>query len=151
MDCLARREHSHFELQRKLRLKFPELESSLIHSVLVALREEGLQSDTRFVESFIRYRKSRGFGYLHIKADLQTRGVSEQLLATRLFADDADWEEIASALIERKLPAREALVFASREHRRLLRFLASRGFTQDLIRRLIDPLVQSDKQAAESV
>ena len=106
--------------------------------MLAELQDDKLQSDDRFVESFVRYRKSRGFGLLHIQADLQARGIEDQLWHTHLHSDDDDWRVIASDLVQRKLGGR-ALVFQSREHRRLVRFLQSRGFTTEQIRRAVDP------------
>jgi SOS response regulatory protein OraA/RecX len=61
MDCLARREHSFYELQQKLTKKFPDTDPELLHTIADKLRVEGLQSDARFAESYVRYRKSRGF------------------------------------------------------------------------------------------
>ena len=142
MDCLARREHSQLELTQKLRRKYSDAQHSLIQQVIAELQADGLQSDARFVESFVRYRKSRGFGLLHIRADLQARGIDDELLQAHLHRDDDDWQAIASELTERKLGGR-GLGFQSREHRRLVRFLQSRGFTTDQIRCAVDPHLDS--------
>ena len=61
MDYLARREQSFYELTQKLNKKFPESDSDLLVEVLDILKAENLQSDDRFTESYVRYRKSRGF------------------------------------------------------------------------------------------
>jgi len=128
MDFLARREHSFYELQQKLLLKFPEVPFEHVIEVLNRLHEEKLQSDDRFVESFVRYRKSRGFGYRHIQADLVSRRVSENLIAKHLHRDDLDWQTILADLIERRTNHLEYLEFGSKEHRRIVRLLESRGF-----------------------
>ena len=138
MDFLARREHSLFELEQKLSLKFPHTEANLLGEVLAALRDENLQSDERFTESYARYRKSRGFGYLHIKADLLARKVSASLIERYLLMDDAEWIILASALVSRKLRDYTALEFGSKQHRRLQRFLKSRGFTGMEIRKALE-------------
>ena len=129
MDFLARREHSLHELHHKLSLKFPEIESALLAEVLNCLAAENLQSDERFTESYVRYRKSRGFGYLHIKADLSQRGVSQALIDSKLYPDDEDWALSADQLVCKRLGENEKLEFGARPHRKLLRFLQSRGFT----------------------
>ena len=123
MDSLARREHSFVELQRKLRIKYPDAPVDEIDAQLGRLREQGLQSDARFVESYVRYRKSRGFAYLHIRSDLLGRGVSESLIEANLFEDDDDWLPMAEALVEKKLLGESDLCFGSKSHLRLLRFL----------------------------
>jgi len=92
------------------------------------LREDKLQSDTRFTIAFIRYRKSRGFGYLHLKADLGSRGIAASLIDEYLWGDD-DWLAIAEALVGKKLGDNEKIGFGSKQHRKILRFLESRGFS----------------------
>ncbi|MEX2469011.1 MAG: regulatory protein RecX [Pseudohongiellaceae bacterium] len=138
MDALARREHSSFELRQKLRQKFPDQSLELIEAVLTQLQEENLQSDVRFVDSYVRYRKARGFGYLHIKSDLSGRGVSGELIETYLIPDDEDWLYIAGELVERRLGEGGRMPFASKTHRKLLRFLESRGFTNAQVRQVLD-------------
>ena len=138
MDSLARREHSYVELQRKLRLKYPDAPHNEIDFQLGRLRDQGLQSDARFVESYVRYRKSRGFAYLHIRSDLLGRGVSESLIESNLFEDDDDWLPMAEALVQKRLLGQSGLSFGSKPHLRLLRFLESRGFPPLVTRRALD-------------
>ena len=133
MDCLARREHSFFELKQKLQLKFPEKSPDEVHQELVRLREENLQSDKRFVESFVRYRKSRGYGYIAIRENLRGRYVAEDLINSCLFDDDEEWKDILCALVERRMPRDGRLRFGSKEHQRLVRFLQNRGFPSTLV------------------
>ena len=138
MDSLARREHSYVELQRKLRLKYPDAPHDEIDLQLGRLRDQGLQSDARFVESYVRYRKSRGFGYLHIRSDLLGRGVLESLIESNLFEDDDDWLPMAEALVQKRLLGEPDLSFGSKPHLKLLRFLESRGFPPRVTRRALD-------------
>lgn len=138
MDSLARREHSYVELQRKLRLKYPDAPHDEIDLQLGRLRDQGLQSDARFVESYVRYRKSRGFAYLHIRSDLLGRGVSESLIERNLFEDDDDWLPMAEALVKKRLQGEADLSFGSKPHLKLLRFLESRGFPPRVTRRALD-------------
>ena len=138
MDSLARREHSYVELQRKLRLKYPDAPHNEIDFQLGRLRDQGLQSDARFVESYVRYRKSRGFAYLHIRSDLLGRGVSESLIESNLFEDDDDWLPMAEALVQKRLLGQSDLSFGSKPHLKLLRFLESRCFPPRVTRRALD-------------
>jgi len=137
MDFLARREHSFYELQNKLLSKFPEAPLSRVSDVLDRLREENLQSDNRFAESFVRYRKSRGFGYRHIRNDLQSRHVDESVIDKYLRRDDEAWETILNSLIEKRLEEGAVIEFGSSQHRKIVRFLESRGFE---IARIVDVL-----------
>ncbi|MFT4888514.1 MAG: regulatory protein [Pseudohongiellaceae bacterium] len=138
MDFLARREHSFFELSQKLSKKFPETDSDQLTAVIKTLRNQNLQSDDRFAESYVRYRRSRGFGYLHIKADLASRRVSEDTISLYLLIDDG-WAAMVETLVLKKLKGDEFLPFGSKDHRRIMRFLTSRGFTSDQIRKGLQP------------
>lgn len=138
MDYLARREHSLFELSQKLGKKYPETERALLLDVLEALKSENLQSDERFTESYVRYRKSRGFAYLHIKADLSERRVNDSLIAKYLLVDDEDWQLLAGQLVAKKLQHQASISFGSKTHRKLVRFLESRGFPSIIIRKTLE-------------
>lgn len=67
MDLLARREHSRQELQLKLGRRF-DVEPEIISRVVDQLAREGLQSNQRLAEAYLRYRSNRGQGPLKIKA-----------------------------------------------------------------------------------
>jgi regulatory protein len=60
MDLLTGREFSRAELAKKLDNRFDG--DSAISAVLDRLQEEGLQSDQRFAEAFLRSRIYRGQG-----------------------------------------------------------------------------------------
>ena len=60
MDFLARREHSRLELYQKLKQR--QFEPDVINSELNKLLDEGLQSDERFAEAFLRSRIDKGKG-----------------------------------------------------------------------------------------
>jgi len=72
MDLLARREHARGELERKLAAA--GFDADIAADVLQRLADEGLQSDRRFVESFVQSRINQGKGPLRIHADLGQRG-----------------------------------------------------------------------------
>ena len=68
LDLLASREHTKFELYRKLISK--GFESCDVVAIIQELEKQGLQSDERFVENYIIVRSKRGFGPLRIEAEL---------------------------------------------------------------------------------
>lgn len=110
-----------------------------IESVLEDLAADNLQSDARFVEAWSRYRKSRGFGYHHIRQDLLQRRVSGELIDQHLFADDECWQQMASMLVRRRTLNSSKFEFGSAQHKRLVRFLESRGFGSREIQLAIAP------------
>jgi len=138
MDYLARREHSLFELMQKLSKKYPETDGELLLEVLEVLKSENLQSDERFTEAYVRYRKSRGFAYSHIKGDLNSRRVSDRLIFKHLLVDDEDWQQTAGQLVVKKLRHQESLSYGSKLHRKVTRFLESRGFASSEIRKALE-------------
>ena len=141
MDCLARREHPFFELKQKLQIKLPDKNNAEILSELEKLREQNLQSDKRFAESFVRYRKSRGFGYLHIREDLRRRFVSEDLIGQILIDDDQDWMVMIHDIVIKRLSQTKPVRFGSLEHQKIERFLRSRGFQHFLSRKVLAKFV----------
>ena len=73
MDYLARREHGRTELLNKL-TKFG-FDSNTADDAVAELIDDGLQSDTRFAEAFVRSRITQGKGPAKIRADLRESGV----------------------------------------------------------------------------
>lgn len=127
MDYLARREHSRYELQCKLREKFEVPSDALIASVLDKLEADNLLSNTRFAESYVRSRISRGYGPLYIRHQLRQRQVDSALVDQVLVFDDDDWADLlADALAKKVVDVPER---GSKQWLKLQRFSQSRGFT----------------------
>ena len=138
LDYLARREYSFYELKQKLYTKFPTFEVELIHDVVGALRAENLQSDERFVESYSRYRKSRGFGYKHIRHSLCQKKIEHHKIDHHLIADDPEWVEIAVKVVKKKSSGRKYDNIDIFERSKITRFMEGRGFMPRQIQKAID-------------
>lgn len=136
MNYLARREHSYHELKLKLEEKYPELNlNEQILPALDRLREEHLQSDERFLESYIRFRRNKGFGPLKIEAELYHKGLDSSEVKAALYNEEHDWSE----LCEQALSKRFALLGENspKERLRQQRFLIQRGFSSEQIRAIL--------------
>ncbi len=97
---LGRREHGRLELRQKLIQR--EYPVHLVDKVLDRLAERGLQCDARFAESYTRMRVDRGFGMNKIRADLQARRLTSDVIESAIADNGADWEHNAhSALLKR--------------------------------------------------
>ena len=129
MDLLARREHTRVELERKL--VAAGFDADVAADALQALADEGLQSDRRFVESFVQSRISQGKGPLRIHADLGQRGVAPGLVDTVLEQLDEDWCARARDARMKKFGRSPPAEF--RDKARQMRFLQYRGFEPDQI------------------
>ncbi|GGX99666.1 regulatory protein RecX [Litchfieldella qijiaojingensis] len=130
---LARREYSRAELEARLAAKGHDGED--VAACLERLAEQGLQSDTRFAEHFIRSRVGRGQGPLKILAELGNRGIASEFARSALAEYEAsetvDWYELACDTLGRRFssPGDTPSERARRE-----RFLAGRGFDFDQVR-----------------
>ncbi len=142
MDALARREHAVAELRRKLqshvdaRGKAQGLDADAIDDVLARLQNEGLVSDERFTEAFVRYRNNNGYGPQRIQAELRERGVSEKIAAIYLDLGDPQWFERALSVRNKRFGEDRPKDF--KERARQARFLQYRGFTSDQARQVLD-------------
>ena len=127
LNILARREHSRFELQRKLLTRFPE-EADEIEAVLDRLVSRDLQSDARFVGLWLSMQINRSRGPIRIRYEARAKGV-EQLIDAALAERDIDWFEQALDCAQRKFPS--GIPAAHRAT--ASRFFRYRGFETDAI------------------
>lgn len=133
MDLLARREHGRVELTRKLRQRGAPCE--LIESVLDRLTEEGLLSESRYLDSFITSKGRAGYGPLRIREELLQRGLPRAAIEQALNESGFDWGVQLGETWRRKFGGRRPE--DARERARQGRFLSYRGFPPDLIGRLL--------------
>ena len=95
------------------------------------MSQEGLQSDARFAESYVRSRVEKGYGALRIRQELKLRGVEvedQSVMAAW------DFESLIEKVYAKKYglsPPGSVVERASREL-----FLRQRGFDNDQIRHL---------------
>jgi regulatory protein len=126
---LARREHTRVELARKLS---PHGTPEEIDTVLNELARTGLQSDARFAESYVRSQSAR-LGAARLRQALRTKGVATELIETGL-VDLPDEMERAREVWTKKFAAPPS---DAREWAKQARFLQGRGFSSEVIRRLL--------------
>ena len=134
MDLLMRREHAVAELQKKLIAK--DYDVDIVSEVVERLADEGLVSDDRFTEAFVRYRRNNGYGPRRIQIELRERGVSEKIQSTYLDSGDPQWFEQAAQVQSKRFG--DGLPEDFKERARRARFLQYRGFTSDHIRAVLD-------------
>ena len=129
LRLLARREHSRFELIRKLLQR--QLPKNVIDAVLDDYEQEGWLSDQRFAEAYARYRIEAGYGLIRITGELKQRGVSTSVECLRAM-NNHDWSEQALRL-RRKRYGLLDLRGRLEEKLRQMRFLQRRGYTHEQI------------------
>lgn len=132
MDLLARREHSFQELVQKLSARFPEEE---VYPVVDKLRAENLQSDQRYLEAYVRFRRNKGFGPLKIEAELYGKGLDSEALKECLYSDENDWQDLCKQAFEKRFTVAD--INNNKERAKCERFLLQRGFSHDSIKTAI--------------
>ena len=130
---LALREYTRAELAKKLAPYTDTPED--IETVLDDLEREGWQSDARFVQSFQRV-KSTKQGSALIAQALRQKGVDPELIAQTLDQLKGTELERARAVWDKKF-GKVGVSRDPKEKARQARFLASRGFGGDVIRRVV--------------
>jgi regulatory protein len=131
MRALARRELSRVELQAKL---LPHVnDTDDLSSVLDELEKRGWLSDARAAEQTVRMRSEK-FGTQRIVHELQQKGISDELISAAIPQLKRDELETARAVWQRKFahPPQD-----QKEKAKQVRFLQSRGFSLDVIFRLM--------------
>lgn len=139
IHLLARREHSRVELFRKLNSRFAN-NIEIINQVLDTLVKENYQSDERFTEAYIRYRRERGYGPVKIKLELQERGIDADIISRLLNFNDTSWWDKIKTLRNKRYGNDVDMDYKAQMKQQ--RFFAQRGFTQDQIKSLAN--IESD-------
>ena len=122
--------------------------SETIDAAIDKLTQEGLQSDARLAESYLRARAGKGHGPVKIRMELRGKGVDEDVVNHAFETCDINWLELARQVAHKKygqlpgtdVPTNSAdapITNASmkeasmKERARLGRFLQQRGFSFD--------------------
>ena len=142
---LSAREHSRSELARKLARHSEEADE--VERVLDELTAKGWLSAERFVESVV-HRRAERFGAARIRQELQQHGIDPIESAAALDGVDAESAAALDALRQSE-PERAQAVWQRRfgtppttpaERAKQMRFLAGRGFSTEVIRRVMSQL-----------
>jgi len=130
LRLLAKSEQSRADLARKLARHGSEED---IDSLLENLQQSGLLSDARYAESFVASRSAR-YGAAKIRQALRVKGVDDDTINQHLQPDREAEYATARELWTRKFGQPPA---DAREYARQLRFLLSRGFGGDVIKKIL--------------
>jgi len=142
MDLLARREHSRYELILKLTRRLGD-NPEIFEQEVDKLTDEGLQSDRRLAEAFIRARTNRGQGPVKIKMELCAKQVGDEIISIAFEECGVDFKALARSVAVRKFGDElgkvadmktldmESLDIKAKA--RISRFMQQRGFSYDHI------------------
>jgi len=131
LRLLGRREHSRLELERKL-MGFEEVPGSLA-AALDELQAKGFICEQRVLESVVN-RRSGKLGAARIKQELQAKGLDAQAIALAVVDLHSTEQARAQAVWSKKFGSAP---LDATEAARQMRFLATRGFGGEVIRRVV--------------
>lgn len=136
---LARREYSLKELQRKLSPYAAEDDD--LDALLQDFKQRGWLSDERYAEQVVHARQGR-YGSLKVAHELREKGVSDNLVdqATAALDDLQSAKSVWQKKYGRAPASRE-------EWAKQARFLQSRGFGFDVIKRVLNSKHEDDAGA----
>jgi len=124
--------------ESELRGKLAErgFSAEVVDDAVVRFKEIGYIDDARYVAAFVRDRLGiRGHGQRRIARDLQTRGVSAELIQQGLAGvDDGQAAVAARAAADKVLSRMRRVVEPVRRRQKVQEHLARRGFSGDVIR-----------------
>lgn len=138
LRLLSGREHSRLELERRL-ASFEEAPGEL-EKILNELEGKGFISEQRVVESVVN-RRSAKLGAARIRQELQGKGVGKEQVIEAIAQLQGTEFARAQALWQKKFGEPAS---GPAERAKQTRFLASRGFSGDVIRRVLTGANQDD-------
>ena len=129
---MAKREYSYKELGQKLKTYAEE--SDDIPALLDEFREKGWLSDARFTEQIVHARKAK-FGSARVAHELREKGIAEDLIADAVASVKAGELDHAREIWRKKydMPPKTREEWAKQA-----RFLQSRGFGFDIIKKVLN-------------
>ena len=141
LRALARRAHARFDLRRRLLQK--QHPPAAVDGALERLAAQGLLDDAQFARDYAASRAARGRGPSRLIGDLLSQGVerrvAEDAVRTALADEGVDPDAAARAVAEKRAKQLAGLPAPVRK-RRLVAFLARRGFVGADIRHIVDAL-----------
>lgn len=132
LALLARREHCRAELARKL--EHAGFARDDIAPLLDEFEAKNWLSDRRYAESWVADHRAKA-GSVKLAYELRQRGVPDAIIETVLGENSDSELERARVVWQKKF---SSVPTGSADTARQMRFLQGRGFSSDVIRRVID-------------
>lgn len=138
LEYLAKREYSYVELGQKLKAYAEE--SDDVGALLDDFKLRGWLSDARFTEQLVHARKAK-FGSARVANELREKGIEDGLIASAVEAIKTNELENATAVWQKKFKTPPS---NREEWAKQARFLQSRGFGFDLIKKILNRQAEDD-------
>lgn len=146
LGLLQRREHTTFELRRKLKAR--GVEDSEIDTLFVRLTELGFLDDRRAAELLVKGElRRRAVGRAMLAGRLRQRGLSSEIIREALESFDDSWEADQAKEAATRWLQRNQRGAGTREA--LIRHLKNRGFGWSSIRIVLDCVATSEGEEGD--
>jgi regulatory protein len=143
LRCLALREHSRLELTQKLLAH--EQTPGELSQLLDSLEAKGYIDTQRVIDSVLHRRAAR-WGAARVRQELQAKGLDGDAVNEALAGLKDSEQARAQALWESRFGS-VALDLAARAKQ--TRFLLTRGFSAEVVRRVVNPRRGADSDVAQ--
>ena len=141
LEYLGKREYSYAELGQKLKAYLAEDEDfEVITAILEDFKTRGWLSDKRFTEQIVHARQAK-FGVAKIANELREKGVSQELIAYAVETVKGNELDNAFEIWRKKFKNAPA---SRDEWAKQARFLQSRGFGFDTIKKVLNSKFEND-------
>lgn len=138
LEFLSKREYSAAELAQKLKTYASETDD--ISALIADFQSRSWLSDARYAEQMVHARQAK-FGASRVAHELREKGVSDDLVAEAVAVLQVNEVERASEVWRKKFKAAPA---TREEWAKQARFLQSRGFTFDVIKKILNRHAEDD-------
>lgn len=142
LKLLAQREHSRSELQTKLARHVEEGDD--LNAVLDELEAKNYIDPERVAASVVHRRAAR-MGTQRVVQELRSKGLDDELIRATAHALQATELERAHTVWKGRFRGRD-IESTSQERARQMRFLAARGFSGDVVRKVLKRAGQPDEE-----
>jgi regulatory protein len=118
--------------------------AAVAESVVNQLRSQSFLDDATFAQNWASVRSARGYGPQRIERELEVKGIPRPAIreAVGKLFNQADEEQKAKSLLEKKFKVHR--LGDPKVLRRAAAFLQRRGFTAQVVHRLLQNAVQED-------
>jgi regulatory protein len=138
LEYLSKREYSAVELTQKL--KSYATEEDDVPALIADFKTRGWLSDARYAEQMVHARQAK-FGASKVAHELREKGVDDSLIAEAVAGLQDSEVERAREVWRKKFKAAAA---TREEWAKQARFLQSRGFTFDVIKKILNRQAEDD-------
>lgn len=133
LRILTRRDHSRYELVRKLKLRGFSRQD--IDHAVSACEEYDYIDDLRTAKVYIRQLKRKGYGKKRIQLELKKKGLRGDPVRSVLdgSVSESDESEAAQRVLKKNLKRFEREKDLKKRRDKMYRFLQARGFSREVI------------------